>query len=112
AAFDEDLQILAGAPAASLALARAWIDGMAATKPELAGAAIEAAALLATPKLARVTSSAAIESTVTGLLGRHPRISGGAMSIRLDELIARLETFRTTTVPAFRAHRAVRLEIA
>jgi len=70
----------------------------------LAGAAVEAAALLATPKLPRVTSSAVIEATVTGLLGRHPRITGGALPMRLDELTARLERFRTAEAPAFRAH--------
>ncbi|HTJ42283.1 MAG TPA: DNA repair ATPase [Kofleriaceae bacterium] len=112
AAFDEDLQVLAGAPAASLALARAWIDGIAAKKPELASAAIEAAAILATPKLARLTSSAVVEANVEGLLGRHPRIEAGALRLRLDELLARLDRFRTIDVPAFRAQRTVRSEIA
>ena len=111
-AFDEDLAALAGAPAAALALARAWVDGIVATRPEHAGASIEAAAVLATPGLPRETSSALVETTVTGLLGRHARITGGALTFRLDELTARLDQFRTEVVPAFRAHRAVRIEIA
>ncbi len=132
-AFDEDLAALASAPAAALALARAWVDGVVATKPELAGAVgrsasgsepsseeparaqghvIEAAALLATPGVPRQTSSALVEATVTGLLGRHARITGGALTFRLDELTARLDRFRAEIVPAFRAHRAVRIEIA
>jgi len=112
AAFDDDLRALAGAPGAGYALARAWVEGAAARKPELAGEAIEAAAALATPELARAPSSAVIEATVTGLLGRHPRITGGALALRLDELTARLERFRTIDAPAFRAHRALRNEIA
>jgi len=113
--FDDDLAQLAsgpGAAGAAFGLARAWVDGIVARKPELAGAAVEAAALLATPRLSRVTSSAAIEATVTGLLGRHPRIAGGALAVRLDELVARLARFRTVDAPAFRAHRALRNEIA
>ncbi len=110
--FDDDLRALAGAPGAALALARAWVDGVVAKRPELAAAAVEAAALLATPSLARDTSSAAVDATVTGLLGRHPRIDGGALAIRLDELTARLDRFRTVQVPAFRAYRTLRAEIA
>jgi hypothetical protein len=117
-AFDDDLAALAsgpgaaGAASAAFRLARAWVDGIVARKPELAGAAVEAAALLATPRLSRVTSSAVIEATVTGLLGRHPRITGGALAVRLDELVARLARFRTVDAPAFRAHRGLRNELA
>ena len=111
-AFDEDLAALAGAPAAALALARAWTDGIVAQKPALAGGIARGApAILATPSLARVTSSAPIEAEVTGLLGRHPRIANGTLALRLDEFVARLDQFRTVDVPAFRAHRAVRQEI-
>ena len=111
-AFDDDLAALAGSPGAAFALARAWVDGVVAKKPELATAALEAAARLATPRLARVTSSAVVEATITGLLGRHPRVQNGALAVRFDELIARLERFRTVDVPEFRAHRAVRNAIA
>jgi len=111
-AFDDDLAALALAPGAAFALARAWVDGVVARKPALGAAALEAAALLATPMLARTTSSATVEATVTGLLGRHPRIAGGALAVRFDELTARLERFRTVEVPEFRAHRALRGAIA
>ena len=81
-AFDDDLAALAGgsgaagaagatggagATGAGFRLAHAWVDGVVARRPELAGAAVEAAALLATPRLPRVTSSAVIEASVTGL---------------------------------------------
>ncbi len=110
--FDEDLRALAASPGSALALARAWVDGIVGKRPELASAASEAAALLATPALPRQPSSALVETTVTGLLGRHPRITGGNLPVRLDELTARLARFRTTTVPQFRAHRTLRTEIA
>ena len=111
-AFEDDLRHLQAAPGAALALARAWVDGIVARKPELAAAAVEAAAYLATPGLLRDTSSAVVEATVTGLLGRHPRIAGGGLPVRLDELVARLERFRRDVAPAFRAYRATRAEIA
>jgi hypothetical protein len=111
-AFEDDLRQLQAAPGAALALARAWIDGVAARRPELAAAAVEAAAYLAAPGLLRDTSSAVIEAAATGLLGRHPRIAGGSLPIRLDELVARLDRFRREVAPAFRAYRATRVEIA
>lgn len=109
--FDEDVRALRASPGASFALARAWVDGVVALQPALAPAALEAVALLATPDLARDTSSAVIDTTVTGLLGRHPLVREGALHLRLDELTARLQRFRAETVPAFRAYRTLRAEI-
>jgi hypothetical protein len=111
ATFEEDLHALAGAPGAALSLARAWVDGVVARKPELAPAALEAAAVLAAASVPRVTSSAVVDATVTGLLGRHPRIQDGALRVRLDELKARVGRFRAEVVPAFRAYRALRTSI-
>ncbi len=112
AGFDDDIRTLQTTPGSALALTRAWVDGIVAKRPELAPAAIEAAALLATPVLPRETSSAVIDASVTGLLGRHPRVTGGTLQLRLDELISRLDRFRKEQVPAFRAYRGVRAEIA
>ncbi|MBK9032671.1 MAG: DNA repair ATPase [Myxococcales bacterium] len=110
--FTDDIAALGVGTGPALALARAWVDGVVATRPELAAAAVEAAALLATPALAREPSSALIEATVPGLFGRHARIASGALPVRLDELTARLARFRTETVPAYRAYRAARAEVA
>lgn len=112
ASFDEDVRALAAAPAAAFALVSAWVDGVVGRRPELAPAAAEAAATLATPQLARQISTAAVEVKLTGLLGRHARIAEGAMALRIDELLARLDRFRTVEAPAFRAYRAARAEIA
>ena len=110
--FDDDIRLLGETPGAALALARAWVDGIVAKKPELAPAAVEAAAYLATPGLPRDTSSAVVEADVTGLLGRHARVVGGQLHVRLDEMTARLDRFRKEVVPAFRAYRATKAEIA
>ena len=111
AAFDDDLRALASTPGAGLSLARAWVDGLAGKKPELAAAALEAAAMLAIRSVPYSASSANIEESLSGLLGRHPRIKDGAMRLRLDELVARLDRFRTETAPAFRSYRALRASI-
>ncbi|MBP8811280.1 MAG: DNA repair ATPase [Kofleriaceae bacterium] len=111
-AFTDDLAALGAGTGAALALARAWIDGVIARRPELAPAALEAAVWCATPAVEREPSSAIIEATVTGLYGRHPRIVDGALPVRLDELTARLSRFRAEVVPAFRAYRAARAEVA
>ncbi len=111
--FEDDIRLLAETPGQALALARAWVDGIATgARMPLAAAAVEAAAYLATPTLARDTSSAVIDSTVTGLLGRHGRVVGGQLAIRLDEMTARLERFRKDIVPAFRAYRTTKTEVA
>ncbi len=112
--FEEDLAALAGSPGEVFALARAWVTGILAQKPQLASSgtvADEAAGILATGGLSRATSNALIETEVIGLLGRHPRIINGALSLRLDELPARLDRFRLIDAPAFRSHRALRTEI-
>jgi hypothetical protein len=111
-AFEDDLRALAGAPGAAIALTRAWVGGVIARRPELAPAAAEAAVLLATPTAAREPSSAVIDAVVAGLLGRHPRVEGGALRLRLDDFGARLDRFTREQVPAFRAHRALRAELA
>ena len=110
--FEDDIRALQVTPGGALALARAWVDGIVGKKPELASAAIEAAALVATPHVSRATSSASVEAVITGLLGRHARLGGGSLPVRLDELTARLDRFRTERVPAFRAYRALRAEVA
>jgi hypothetical protein len=72
-------------------VALAWVGGVVAKKPNLAPAALEAAAWLCTPGLDRNPSSALVEARIEGLLGRHGRIADGAMTVRLDETTSRLE---------------------
>ena len=70
AAFDEDLATVGGG--AAVALARASVDAIVAKRPALAASDLEAAAMLATPRIARTTSSAVIEAEVTGPARQAP----------------------------------------
>ncbi|HEY8543404.1 MAG TPA: AAA family ATPase, partial [Acidimicrobiales bacterium] len=90
-------------------LAQAWLRGLldATDDPEVAALAPdvdEAAALLLTEGtgLPRTTSSALRTVTVTGLAGQHPRIEGGALTLRLDEILDRTGRYRHDHVPGFR----------
>ncbi|WP_440067185.1 DNA repair ATPase [Streptosporangium sp. OZ121] len=71
---------------------------------------VEAVAVLLC-EVARHDSSAALTATVEGLLGAHPRVSGRAMELRLDEFLARTRHFRDHRVPAYRAYQRRRNEL-
>ncbi|HEX6039006.1 DNA repair ATPase [Longimicrobium sp.] len=73
----------------------------------------EAAALLLTrDTLARRPNEAALSATVEGLLGEHPRISQGRMTLAVDELMGRLAEHRDRFLPGYRRYQAIRQEIA
>ncbi|MGV9378979.1 DNA repair ATPase [Nonomuraea sp. NPDC003707] len=59
----------------------------------------------------RHDSSAAVQETVDGLLGAHPRIRDRKLDIRLDELLTRTRRFRQERVPAYRAYQRRRSEL-
>jgi hypothetical protein len=106
------------APSADAAPPSRRATSMAATSaaapepaPKDPGAAMrpfvrEAAVLLAFERAVdRERSTATTDAVVTGLLGSHARITGGAMHLAIDELVARLAPFVATRVPRFRALR-------
>jgi hypothetical protein len=110
ATLEADLKALEGRLGEQHALARAWLEAFVAGAPAQAGAApvlAEAVALLLTrgAVLARETSSARTHDEVTGLLGNHPRVVERKLTLRLDELLARVGRFRAERVPAYRAYR-------
>ena len=110
AAFEADLEALAGRLGDRLELARAWLEALLAGAPaEQQGrrrpVLLEAAVLLAGGTLEREVSSARLALEVTGLLGQHPRLNGRALPLRLDEFLARLAAFREQRVPAYRRYR-------
>ncbi|MEV8122547.1 DNA repair ATPase [Streptomyces sp. NPDC085944] len=104
-AFDEDLAALDD-PAARAQLAEAWISSYAAASgTELApGDLAEAVAAELCPDLPRYDGDTAPAATAEGLLGTHPRITGGRLPLRLDEFLARTARFAAEDVPAFRAY--------
>lgn len=71
----------------------------------------EAIALELCRDLPRYESSAQLESTVDGLLGAHPRITGRSLLLRLDEVLTRTRRFRTERVPAYRDYQRLRNEL-
>ncbi|MFE2459502.1 DNA repair ATPase [Streptomyces sp. NPDC059402] len=104
-AYDEDLAALDD-PAARAQLAEAWISSYAAASgTELApGDLAEAVAAELCPDLPRYDGGTAPAATAEGLLGTHPRVTGGRLPLRLDEFLARTARFAAEDVPAFRAY--------
>ncbi|MFC5184968.1 DNA repair ATPase [Actinomadura harenae] len=100
AEFVRDLDSLADAPEARRRLAEAWLEpfGDPADLPEAV------AIVLCGNRLPRHDSAAALSTTVTGLLGTHPRVTDRTLTLRLDETLARVRRFQTHDVPAFRRY--------
>ncbi|MFG3659408.1 DNA repair ATPase [Streptomyces sp. NPDC047706] len=108
-AYDDDLAAL-GDLAARRQLVEAWLTAYAtATGADLApGDLAEAVAAELCPDLPRYACDAPLTETVGGLLGAHPRIHGGTLTVRVDELLARTRQFRAHEVPAHRAYQCRR----
>ncbi|MFH9350350.1 DNA repair ATPase [Kitasatospora sp. NPDC017646] len=87
-------------------LAAAWLES-AATDAD-PGDLAEAAAVLLCPSLPRRPAEGAVATRLTGLLGDHPRIRGGSLDLRLDELLARVRDFEAVEVPGYRAYQRLR----
>ncbi|MFD5129638.1 DNA repair ATPase [Streptomyces olindensis] len=104
-AYDDDLTALTDT-AAREQLVEAWLTAYTtATGTDLTpGDLAEAVAAELCPGLTRYESDAPLTETVTGLLGSHPRITGRALVVRIDELLARTRRFRTHDAPAHRAY--------
>ncbi|MER5476012.1 DNA repair ATPase [Streptomyces sp. NPDC002734] len=105
--FADDLAALTD-HAARHQLAGAWIAAYAAAEgvdlPPGDLAEAVAVELTAGP-LAHHPSEAVLTTTVEGLLAAHPRVVDGALTLRLDEWLARTARFAAHDVPAFHAAR-------
>ena len=107
--FAEDLQALGDDLTARHQLALAWLSAFAEASDVPATDLPEAAAIeLCGDTLARRDIAANVQTTVTGLLGSHGRISGGELPLRLDEFLSRTHHFRTHRVPAHREYTRAR----
>ena len=108
AAFEDDLRALEGSPAERFGLARAWVDAVA----DDAGLALEAvAALLTEAELDHEVSAASTSLELSDLLGQHPRITAGRMTVQLDEFLGRLTAHFADRVPHFESWRKLRHEL-
>ncbi|MFD3749594.1 DNA repair ATPase [Streptomyces cyaneofuscatus] len=112
--YADDLAALGDDLAARKQLVEGWLtpyaeaSGAAPTDGDLA----EAVAVELCPELERYGCDAPLTERVEGLLGDHPRIGGGgALTVRIDELLARTGEFRTNAMPAFRAYQRLRTSL-
>ncbi|MBC2866004.1 DNA repair ATPase [Streptomyces mexicanus] len=128
AAYADDLAAV-GDLAARARLAGAWLSAYAAagtnTRPSTrtdrdpgpdtdlgpdtaagptAGDLAEAVVAELCPDLVRYTSDARTTAVAEGLLGAHPRLTDGTLTLRIDEFLARTRRFAEREVPALRAH--------
>ncbi|MCX4846869.1 DNA repair ATPase [Streptomyces sp. NBC_00893] len=107
-AYDEDLAALGDDLPARRQLVAGWLASYAAANGGGidAGDLAEAVAveLCPEPVLVRYDCEAPLTARVEGLLGTHPRVERGTLTVRIDELLARTAGFRTTTAPGFRAY--------
>ncbi|MER7843619.1 DNA repair ATPase [Kitasatospora sp. NPDC096077] len=90
-------------------LAAAWLESAAAGADP--GDRAEAAAVLLCPALPRRPAEGTVGVRLTGLLGDHPRLSGGAIDLRLDELLPRVREFEAVEAPGHRAYQRLRGEL-
>ncbi|WP_424211206.1 DNA repair ATPase [Streptomyces sp. BI20] len=110
--FRADLAACAGDEEARRTLAAAWLRGHAGPGVD-AGALAEAVAaelcvgVDAAPDRA-AGAEVAVTTTVTGLLGAHPRIVDGALRLDLAEFLTRTDAFARDRVPGFRAYQRAR----
>ncbi|MFI6580165.1 DNA repair ATPase [Embleya sp. NPDC050493] len=112
--FAEDLRALGDDLAARHQLVSGWLGGYAdrldggpsadlpeAIAIEVCGRAVD-----------RNLVDAPLATTVTGLLGAHPRLArGGTLDLRLDEFLSRTDEFRRVRVPAYRAYQRTRAQL-
>lgn len=113
-AYGDDLDALGDDQAARRQLVEGWLAPYAETAGAGPGGGdlAEAVAVELCPELERYACDAPLTERLEGLLGDHPRIAGGgALTVRIDELLARTAEFRTHTVPGFRAYQRLRTSL-
>ncbi|MEU6618119.1 DNA repair ATPase [Streptomyces parvus] len=113
-AYGDDLAALGDDLAARRQLVEGWLAPYAeSTGADLDGGDLaEAVAVELCPELERYACDAPLTERLEGLLGDHPRIAGGgALTVRLDELLARTAGFRDDVVPGFRAYQRLRTSL-
>ncbi|GAA2593138.1 DNA repair ATPase [Winogradskya consettensis] len=113
--FADDLRALEHDPAARRQLVAAWLQAFRAAQPDSGSQQdqVEAVAIeLTGSTLTRYDSAAALTETVEGLLGVHPAITDGRLTLRLDEFLVRTRRFREQRIPAYREYQRKRTAVA
>ncbi|MFN3987504.1 MAG: DNA repair ATPase [Rhodocyclaceae bacterium] len=106
--WQRDLE--AAAPVERWQLARDWVTAFAAEHGGGDTWCDDAAGVLAVAA-ERTRVNAELDRRVDGLLGEHPRIIDGAMTLNLNDFRARYLDHLGRVVPAFEALQALRLEL-
>ena len=113
--YADDLRALDGDPTAQRQLVHAWLSAFRSAQPAAGDDAdlLEAMAIeLTGTTLTRHESSATIVQSVEGLLGVHPRVESGRLTVRLDEFLETTRRFREQRMPAYRAYQQRRSALA
>lgn len=109
--LEQALAVLQARPGAQWALARSWLQALAAEPGHAPSArhVDEAVGLLLLGEsLELKVSETALSVRVDGLLGEHPRIEDGGMSLAVDDFATRLRQHRDRFVPGFQRYQAQR----
>ncbi|HET7543474.1 MAG TPA: DNA repair ATPase, partial [Polyangiaceae bacterium] len=113
--FEEDLGLLQAHAPERIGIALAYVDTFLkqVQRPALVRYRLEVVARFVALGGATVDVSAApTETTVTGLLGTHPRIVNRELSLSLDELLERVGRFIEERAPRYRSYKKLRSEVA
>jgi hypothetical protein len=108
--LQQALDGLREAPDARERLARQWFDALCADPAyvPIADYAPEAVAVLLLGDDAGRVDEVELRVEVKGLIGEHPRISGSAMTIGIDDFAARLRAHREYFLPNFKRYQTLR----
>ncbi|WP_059013310.1 DNA repair ATPase [Streptomyces specialis] len=103
--LEREMAALAGDLPARRQLVTAWLGAFAeATGRDTTDLPEAAAVELCADTVEHRTADAPLTATAGGLLGSHPRIRGGELTVRLDEFLTRTTDFRLHRVPAHRRY--------
>jgi len=106
-----EIQSLGDDLTAKTELATAWFKAFVrAESPQLESLVPEAVAMTVTSDLPRMPATAELSIEVSGLLSQHPRIDGGVLRIRIDEMLTEATRHRRDELPAFKRYQQVRSE--
>ncbi|MFF8844902.1 DNA repair ATPase [Streptomyces sp. NPDC015127] len=113
-AYEEDLAGLGDDLRARRQVVENWLSAYAQATDTGVGAEdlAEAVAVELCPDLVRYDCAAPLTTRVEGLLGAHPRIERRALTVRIDEFLARTRAFRETVAPGFRDYQQRRTALA
>jgi len=114
--FEDDLRALEKHPAERLSLVTRWLEGFVARDPHAQSRTPfvreVAVAMVTDRKVDRAPGAAVLEVRVEGLLGQHALVHERALTLRVDEFLARLESYTEERLPRWRAYRKARTEVA